>query len=74
MPSRINIHHVFVFMLCLFHCIYLYILCLSSWAVWLTGCWNKSIYLSYTQAYTVRKLLKGQMFKPSILVSTSSLN
>jgi len=23
MPSPINIHHVFVFMLCLFHCIYL---------------------------------------------------
>jgi len=23
MPSSINIHHVSVFMLCLFHCIYL---------------------------------------------------
>ena len=32
--------------MCLYHCIYLQIMCLSSWVVWLTGFWNKTTWYS----------------------------
>ena len=64
MPSPINIQHASVFMLCLFHCIYLLILCVSSWAVWLTGCWNKSIYLSIYLYITILILFITSTFCP----------
>ena len=43
--------------ICLFHCIKVLILCLSSWAVWLIGFWNKTIsIISSVNCYNVSRM------------------